>query len=61
MQTNRKKRRRANRDLWVSEGLVGEIVRTLTLDLCDGAEEDDGELVSIALPAMRERAREDAQ
>lgn len=60
MQTNKKKRG-VDRDLWVSEGLVGEIVRTLTLDLCNGAEEDDEELVSIALPVMKERAREDAQ
>lgn len=41
MQKKRKKNKRSD--------LVGKIVRTLTLDLCNGAEEDDEELDSIAV------------
>ncbi|PRQ35605.1 hypothetical protein RchiOBHm_Chr5g0081801 [Rosa chinensis] len=43
--------------LWVCEGVAGKIGRGLSLDLGNGSEEDDGELVSIALPAMKERVR----
>lgn len=46
MQKKRKKNKRSD--------LVGKIVRTLTLDLCNGAEEDDEELDSIAVQRGRE-------
>lgn len=55
MRRKKRRRRGVDWDLWVCEGVIGEIGRALTLDLGK-----DGGLVSIAVAAMKERAGEEA-